>query len=462
MTRWSIRARLSAWFAAVLALVLIVLAGAVWWAITDSVGDTIDQGLTDRTAAVAHFLGQPGTSREIEELRDDLREYVALDPGWNLLRIRDAAGVQIYRSEAFDPSVVSSAAAPAHDGDRRFTDAVMRGRAVRLLSARVTAGGGAMLIDVAIPIGELQEVLDEFRVVLLIVLPVGILAAALGGYWMAGRALGPVDRLTAAARSISADRLDARLDVPPTGDELQRLAETLNEMLDRLGGSFDDIRRFTADASHELRTPVSVMRTTAEVALRSPQSSDEYRAALQNVVAESERASALVEGLLMLARADAGTGPEAVEPADVDAVIAAEQPRLAARAADRGLRLRVVRPGVQAMTRIDSTAIARLLWILADNALKYTPAPGEVTVSVTPDGAGTTLTVADTGIGIAAADLPHVFDRFYRADPARSRDSGGAGLGLAIARAIVDRNGGRIAIQSDAGSGCTVRVNLPG
>ena len=477
MTRRSIRLRLTAWFAAVLGVVLVALVAAVWWALTDSVTDTIDSSLADRVAAVERFLSQPGTSQAVEELREDLREYAALDPGWAMIRIEDADGVVLYRSEGFMVPRVAGGSSPA----ARYLDVSVRGQAMRVLTARILVRDRPYVVDVALPTGELQEVIAEFRVVVLVLIPLGIVAAALGGYWISGRALAPVDRITSTARSITAERLDRRLDVPATGDELQRLSETLNAMLDRLSASFEDVRRFTADASHELRTPVSVIRTTAEVALRQTRTADEYRAVLADVLGEAERASRLVEDLLLLARTDAGVDQAAREPVDLDALLSDVQARLAAHADARKLTLTVERPAGPAVASLDRAAMVRLLWILVDNAVKYTPAPGSVTVALekvsgtiasartgmvpgtmTGDGAAVVLTVRDTGIGIAAEDQRRVFDRFYRTDPARSRDSGGAGLGLAIAKSIVERHGGRITIDSEPGKGSCVTVELPG
>jgi heavy metal sensor kinase len=466
MTRWSIRARLTAWFAGVLGVVLVALVAAVWWALTDSVTDTIDSSLADRVAAIERFLSQPGTSQAAEELRDDLREYVALDPGWALIRIEDADRVVLYKSEGFAVPRLSGRAAT---GTPEYLDVSMRGEAVRLLTARIMVRGQPYRVDVALPTGELQEVLAEFQAVVLVLIPLGIVAAALGGYWISGRALAPVDRVTSTARSITADHLDQRLDVPATGDELQRLSETLNAMLDRLSASFEDVRRFTADASHELRTPVSVIRTTAEVALRQTRPSGEYRAALEDVLREAERASALVEDLLLLARSDAGTDQPVREATDVAAIVDGMRPRLAAHADARGLTLSVRCPDTPAVANADRAAVARLVWMLVDNAVKYTPAPGAIAVTLETGsdpnsgiGPSVVLTVRDTGIGMAPEQQARVFDRFYRTDPARSRDSGGAGLGLAIAKSIVERHGGRITIDSEPGKGSCVTVELPG
>ena len=217
------------------------------------------------------------------------------------------------------------------------------------------------------------------------------------------------------------------------------------------------------------------------MALRRPQSADEYRATLDSVLQEAERASALIDGLLLLARADAGTDEAAPAAIDVGTVLAELEPRLTAHAESRGLTMTVERPPAPTLAPLDRGAFVRLIWILVDNAVKYTAPPGHVDITLenvrdTTSSAGTEmvpgtnsaaghvveLTIRDTGIGIAQEDLPRVFDRFYRTDPARSRESGGAGLGLAIAKSIVERHGGRIRIQSEPGHGTRVRVELAG
>jgi heavy metal sensor kinase len=461
MRTWSIRARLTAWFAAVLAAVLVLVSAVTWWALRDSMGDTIDGNLTTRVEAIARFLGAPGTSQSFEELREDLREYVALDPGWNLIRIRDVRGELLYRSEAFDAAAIRTSPAVAAEQPPAFDDVVMRGRPVRLLTSRILVRGQAFVVDVAWPVGEFREVMAQFSLAILLAIPAGILAAAAGGYWMSRRALAPVDRLAGAALAITASRLDQRLDVPRTGDELQRLAETLNDMLSRLEAAFSETTRFTADASHELRTPVSIIRTTAEVALRRARGGDEYREALEGILREAERTSTLVQDLLTLTRADAGVDTLRRESVDLAARLGALDTRFRALAEGRGLDLVVDVPDGALVVLGDAAGLDRLMLILVDNALKYTPAPGSVRVRLGQGEGQAVIDVEDTGIGIAAADQPQVFDRFFRADKARSRDAGGAGLGLPIARWIAERHGGRITIHSGAGEGCRVRVDLP-
>jgi signal transduction histidine kinase len=243
---------------------------------------------------------------------------------------------------------------------------------------------------------------------------------------------------------------------------LQRLTETLNAMLGRLDAAFRETTRFTADASHELRSPIAVIRTSAEIALRRERSGDEYRETLSAILRESERTSLLVQDLLTLARADAGAVVFQHTPVDLRALVEDMRGSLFTRCAQASLDLAVALPDQPIVTIGDSQALGRLVRILVDNAVMYTPAPGRVSLSLTSTPAGPAIDVADTGIGISSEDLPRVFDRFYRADKARSRDSGGAGLGLSIAKWIVEQHGGSIAIDSTPGQGCRVSVRLLG
>ncbi len=461
MTRWSIRARLTAWVATVLGLVLIVLAASTWWTLKESFAEAIDKGLAARVTAIGRFLNQQTGPASLQEMEDDLREYVTLDPGWNLVRIVGANGIVIYKSPAFDDTGLTEATTGLAAGGRAYRDVRMKGHALRMITASVSARQQIYTVDVALPLGELTEALDQFSWTALILVPCGILAAALGGYWISRRALAPVDRIASTARAITAREFGRRLDVPATGDELQRLTETLNDMLDRLEAAFRETTRFTADASHELRSPISVIRTSAEIALRRDRSAGEYREALSGILRESERTSVLVQDLLTLTRADAGVDLLQHKPLDLRVLLDDLRGSLSTLCAQAGLDLHLDLPDQFVSASGDSAALGRLVRILIDNAVKYTPAPGRVVLSLKTTPEGATIEVADTGIGIGAEDLPRVFDRFYRADKARSRDSGGGGLGLSIAKWIAEQHGASLAIESEAGHGCRVTVHLP-
>lgn len=306
---------------------------------------------------------------------------------------------------------------------------------------------------------EVHKLLERFRGMLLWAMPAVLLLASFGGYWISRRALRPVDDMTAAAHSIGIRNLSLRLATPNTGDELQRLSETWNEMLERLEAAVRRLTQFTADASHELRTPVALIRTTAELALRRERTAQEYRDALQQIMAESERTSELVADLLTLARADAGPGTVPLEPLDLTALIEDVCARGRVLAGSKSIQLISSVPETPVMADGNVPALSRLLLILLDNAVKFTPEGGSIRVSLAA-GSPVTLTVQDTGVGIPENALPHIFERFYRADPARNRDSGGTGLGLSIAIWIAEIHNAELSAESVEGQGTTFRLRI--
>jgi signal transduction histidine kinase len=270
-----------------------------------------------------------------------------------------------------------------------------------------------------------------------------------------------VDQIAQTARTISAQNLSRRLVVPQTRDELQRLSETLNGMLERLESAFRRITQFTADASHELRTPVAVMRTRTELSLRKARSADEYRETIGQVHDDLEQTSDLIEQLMYLARTDCGAEILQFAPADVAEVLREACQQGSALAEAKQIEFRSQIPGQPIGIYGDASSLRRLFLILIDNAVKYTAANGRVDVSLREGEGFAVVEVRDTGIGIAESDLPNVFERFYRADKARSRESGGVGLGLSIGRWIAEAHAGMIEVESSLGVGSVFRVRLP-
>jgi heavy metal sensor kinase len=333
---------------------------------------------------------------------------------------------------------------------------------LRFLSQNAEAGGRTFTIQVAAPLHELQEGLNDFLWIIAPAVPLVLLIASVSGYWMSRRALHPVDEITRTARSISVESLSQRLTVPQSADELQRLSETLNEMIERLEAAFQRITQFTADASHELRTPLALMRTTAELALRQDQDPHERQEALQQILAEVERTSQLVENLLWVARTDSGGARLMKERVDLaeSAREACAQAAPLAHVKQIHLESRLAeQAGI--VVEGDRQALRRLFLILIDNAVKYTPRGGKVEVVLHRRDGLAIGEVKDDGVGIPQTDLPHVFERFYRVDKARSREEGGAGLGLAIGRWITEAHNGRIFAESDVEKGSTFRIELP-
>ncbi len=301
MKSLSIGARLTAWYSLILALSLCLFSAIAYFAMSQSIRTTIDSGLGQRIQAVRDIIKEDAPNG-LAALQDEFRELADSEGAGARLRVAYDGGTVIYASpdlqEPQEPRRAQSIPRPftAKISDARF----------RFQRERTEVGGARYDVEVASSMQDFDRALQRFRVVLYSAAPAFLILAALGGYWLSRRALAPVDEITRAARAIGAQDLSQRLAVPRTSDELQRLADTLNEMLARLEAAFQRVTQFTADASHELRTPVSVMRTSAELALRKTRSEAEYREALARILAESERVSRLIEQLLLLARADSG------------------------------------------------------------------------------------------------------------------------------------------------------------
>lgn len=457
----AIRVRLTVWYLAILALGLGALGLGSWFAMRASLFHAIDDGLEDRIEGVEKFMNEQIASLSLLEIRDEFREHSVLGPGGDLFQVCNQTGEWLYRSLPLENNRVAIRL-PDRLGDASLEEnLIVQKVPVRFVSRRIVVRGAPYTVQVASPLPEFYEALERFAGILLISVPVLLIVSGVGGYWISGRALRPVEAIRSAAESIGIRNLSGRLTVPASGDELQRLSETLNEMLARLGLSVQRMSQFTADASHELRAPVSLIRTTAELALQQGRATGEAAVDMRQILTEAERTSRLIDSLLLLARADSGEDGLHKELTDWPLSVreAVEQTRGAARAKRIAVALSLPERPLAVLG--DSEALRRLAFILLDNAIKYSPEGSEVEVSMTSDGSHAICRVADRGIGIAPEDREHVFDRFWRADKVRSRGLGGAGLGLSIAYWIADRHQGTIQLTSETGQGSVFEVRIP-
>jgi heavy metal sensor kinase len=457
----SIRVRLTAWYLSMLALGLGVFGVGSWFAMRASVFHTINEELQDRIRGVEKFMQIQIASLSPVEIRDEFREHSVLGPGGDLFQVCDEKGEWLYRSAVLEDSQVTIRRPDQLGDEAVFEDLVVQSTPVRFATMRVVVNNQPYAIQVAAPLKEFHEALERFRLILWLSVPLLLIGATIGGYWISRRALKPVDQITTAAESISIRNLSDRLEVPDTADELQRLSETLNRMLARLNSSVQRISQFTADASHELRAPVSLIRTTAELAVNGGRTNDEYHGDMGQILAEAERTSHLIDSLLLLARADAGENGLQSEPTDLAASVREAVDQGRSLAAERSIELTSHISTDPAVVLGDGEALRRLVFILIDNATKYNAEGGWVQVALRIEDGQAVCTVSDSGIGIAPEDQKHIFDRFWRADKVRSRGAGGAGLGLSIARWIVERHRGTIEVRSEAGKGTTLTVKLP-
>jgi heavy metal sensor kinase len=316
------------------------------------------------------------------------------------------------------------------------------------------------IVQVGASLRPAEEVLHRLLLVLLVSLPIALAVALGGGWFLAGRALQPVEAITQAARRIAAGDLTQRLTVAHSQDEIGRLSATFNDMIARLEASFRQVRQFSADASHELRTPLTVMKGETELALRRARPAEDYRLVLESSLEEIDRMARIVDELLFLSRADLGEVRIESQPVRLDALVEDVQRQAAVLGQEQDVQ--VMAGAVEPVTvQGDELRLHELLLNLVDNAVKYSRPGGKVALALARDGATARLSVTDDGIGIAAEAQARIFDRFYRADNARAHAREGTGLGLAICKWIVEAHHGRIEVQSTVGQGSTFTVVLP-
>lgn len=393
------------------------------------------------------------------KVQRELAELASWWPNGVLFEVADENQNWLFRSPQFLQAGVPLPA--VHDREATFFTTNLNHIQYRIALQRVEAGGQTFEIHAAVPTEPFDRALDNFRTIEKETVPLLIVFASLLGYWLSGRSLAPVTRIIETAERIGVQNLSRRLEVPRARDELRRLTETLNAMLQRIETSFKRITQFTADASHDLRTPVSVIRTIAEVTLRRPRTESQYADALAKILRTSVETTSLLENLLTLARADAGTTGMELHLIDLDAHVKKAQERAVMLAGAKPLDITLRTPGAPVWVRADSIAIDRLLTILLDNAVKYTPEGGSCEIELLAGPSQAQILVRDSGIGIPENELGLIFERSYRTDQARSRETGGAGLGLAIARWITEMHGGTITAESRMGVGSVFRVSLP-
>ena len=456
----SIRTRLTLWYTGIL-LVILVAIGALSYS---WLRRTVHQDLDASLLAVARAIRDSGAAERPES------EFELL--------LRDLLGPEMYDKffRLLDPEGRPRAPGRPPRGDALPLSAGARARAARGESTLETLSGpGAEplrvltlpivrtgrvveIVQVGMSIRRAESLLDRYRHTLIVMIPLGVGLAALGGALIARAAFRPVDEMTRTARRISAEDLSRRVERPGTGDEMERLAETLNGMLARLEVAFAQTRRFAADAAHELRTPLAALRGGIEVALRAARAPEEYRRVLASSLEEVERLIRLAEDLLLLSRSSAGPeitrAPVDLEPLLLDIFDTAAR---LGQAAGVSVRIDTV---TAATARGDATALRRAVLNLVENAVKYTPSGGKVELGLTTADGTAVIAVSDTGIGVPRADAERIFEAFVRLDTARARDTGGSGLGLAIARSIVIAHGGSIAVETGAGSRFTIRLPL--
>jgi heavy metal sensor kinase len=400
-------------------------------------------------------LGRDTTAQEADEIWNRIFEHTLLSPKKTYIQVADRRGAIIYRSYSLGPDSLVIADTVGLN-TTLLTTLALHGEEVRAALTR----DKNFTIAIGYPLEELLQALENLYSIFLILIPIALVVSVIGGLYLANTSLRPVDDVTRSARRITAENLDQTIPPRSVDDEIGRLITTFNEMIRRLHDSFAQVKQFSGDASHELRTPLTIMRGEIELALRSPKAPEEYRHVLVSSLEEILRLTSIIDNLLLLARADQGTYD--VHFSEVDLVALARELYEDSEVLAEPTRIAVSLKADEPVTIVgDRVRLRQLFLNLIDNAIKYTPEGGSVTISVERRDGTALFAVQDTGIGIPQDELSRVFDRFYRVDKARSREMGGAGLGLSIARWIAELHRGSIGVQSTLGQGSRFTVTLP-
>ena len=438
----SIRFRLTVWYALILSAALCAFSGLIWVMMEQRLLRDIRRGLDDEAARFETFARKIAEEIPPVDLNDEIEEFCHALPSSSYLEFRPTGAAGPGVSAPFRYPATSVSPHPHYE----------------VLTREILVHNQQYVLTIGASRAEMHRALELLQALLFSLVPVVIAVSCLGGAWLSRRALKPVDEITSAARAIGIGNLACRLPAPGTGDELERLTETWNATLARLESAVAVLWSFAGDASHELRTPVAVIRTSAELALRREREPEAYRESLREIAAESERMTQLVEDLLFLARRDSRDSGMPMSPIDLCTVLNDAAQELHGLADARGISIHVAPAAGDATILGNAAALRRLYLALLDNALKYSGAGTRVDVAIVSKDDRIITNVKDHGIGIAAEDLPHIFQRFYRANKARS--DGGHGLGLSLAQSIAVAHDAVIEVTSEPGHGSVFQISF--
>jgi heavy metal sensor kinase len=453
LARLTVRARLTLWYAATLGIVLLGYSYGLYLQVRSTLAEGIDHQLREDVEALEEDLPRLRTTEDPPEHRDKDQ--------W-LLEILSEAGQVVRSWPSFETSPVGAPQDKCRSRKMEYYSVRLEdGLELRVGCKAARARGEPQILRSARSAAKVSAELARLRAPMILGIPATLLLCALGGYLLAYRALRPLGHMAKDAAQITAEAPGQRLSVGNPHDELGQLASTFNETFARLERSFEQTRRFTSDASHELRTPLSAIRTLGEVALKDhPDDPSALRETLSSVLEEADALLSLVESLLTLSRADAGNLPLSPETIQLSTLVADVVGQLSVLAEEKQQTL-LTELDPQTEVLADRMLLRRAIANLVDNAIKYSPPGSSIRVRVLDDSQGPRFEVDDEGPGIELHLQERVFDRFYRVDTSRSRSSGGAGLGLAIARWAAQANGGHISLHSDGRRGSVFRLVLP-
>jgi len=459
----TLRSRLTLVYTAVFGALLAAISVVSYGVLAYQLDADVTANLAELTSGLHGYLRFGGEVPTVVFDRSDPAETAFVEEATRYYQVFDAtSGEILVQSDAFSPLGLEFTPAEV----RQFRDQLLTvdvhtdyGRVRLSNSVLAPANGKSYLLQVGVSLAPMDRALDRFLGLLLVSVPAGLTAAFVIGRWMAGVALAPLTRLAEATRTIDIEDLRRRLPVRGASDELDDVTNALNDTLERLEHAIGEMRQFSAALAHELRTPLAALRGDIEMAMRQ-RGSDDVQRRFASQLEEIDKLKRLIDQILLLARAEAGEIPLTLDAVDLGALVASLVDQVEPVAQAGGIALRCEQSDA-VVVRGDADWLERLVLNLLDNAIKFTPPGGRVVVHVSREGAVARLAVQDTGVGIDSEVRPHIFERFFRADPARSPGVNGAGLGLSLAKWIVDRHHGVIDVDSQPGQGATFTVRLP-
>lgn len=450
---------LTLWYTWAVLAVLSMACGFLGYRLHNNMMKQVDAILVDEAREIEALLLEAPEMTWMERYKAELAGRTRLRIHF---RILDGMGGELASSSPKFPWIQISAEPGSWKGTEvvGFRSLQWRKIPYRELTVRLKGSERPLFLQLGMDLKQVRNAMMNSYKNLLILIPGALFLCALGGWVLARRSLSPIKEIASTASRISSRNLDERLASRGSGDELDELVNTINSMLDRLNRAFEEIRKFSADVAHEIRTPLCAMRGEAELVLRGTHTAQEYQEVLERFTEQFDRLSRLTGDLLLLARLEARGYLEHTERLELAALLRGLMELFEALAEDKGISMRLLTEG-ETTAWGDKCLVQQALANLIHNALQYTPRGGRVDLKCSADGASALIIVEDTGMGIPPQDLPYVFDRFYRVEKSRSRETGGSGLGLSISKRIVEAHGGEIRMESTWGRGTRVEVRLP-
>lgn len=461
----SIRLSLTLWYSLTLAVILVLFSSFLYLTIRTQLYSELDHELLAIAEAVASPTMEPFRAVPSSVMDQVLEDFIGPKISGKFVQLSDKQGKAVAHSKLlrqFPLDMKRSVLRAAEHGETTYqTVKPPNSLPLRIVAVPVLSSAGLNeIVQVGAPLTEAMATLDKMLLMFAISIPVAILLLSSGGWFLAGRALKPVDLLTRSAQQISAENLSFRLQVVNPNDEIGRLAKTFNGTLDRLEQAFRRMRQFSIDVSHELRTPLTILRGETEWGLRSDRDSEKLKEILSSNLEEIDRMSEIIGYLLDLSRVEDGELVLNREDVELNQLINDIVFQNMPRATEKAIALNFT-GSAAVIVKGDHYRLRQIFANLLDNALKFTPTGGTITLHLERDRDLAKLSVTDSGPGIPAEDAPYIFDRFYRVDKARNRRDGGIGLGLSLVNSLALIHGGRIELKTELGKGSTFTVFLP-